>query len=280
MNSIQICDMPQGRLGNAIFRYLASTIFLLNYGGNRVYDINYDDPKKIIVDDIFYLKWKNNLLYNNIKPVQINKYLFLGYFQHDDILTKYKNELIKHIQNNPNDLLITDGNNNNITNYKYPVTSYKVEQILTTDKPFNKYDIVFHLRLEDFITYGFVMNPNSLIKLLDNHKNEKICFVVNKIQTKLEEKYIEFFTKKYNIVVESNDIIQDYHIMKNAKILGCSCSTISWIASFFSETVELVYFPNYNNNRLHETFKKPIDNTVLYEFSNCSIEELNKILDE
>jgi len=274
MNKIQICDIPQGRLGNAIFRYLASTIFMLKYNGERVYNINSGDLNNIIVNDDFFITWKNNLLYNKIKPIKLNKYLFLGYFQHDDVLRAYKNELINHIKNNSNDLLITDGNINDC------VSTYKAEQLLSTDMPFNKYDIVFHLRLEDFITYGLVMNPNSLIKLLDNHKNDKICFVVNKIQTKLEEKYIEFFTKKYNIVVESNDIIQDYHIMKNAKILCCSCSTISWMASFFSETVELVYFPNYNNNRLHETFKKPIDNTVLYEFSNCSIEELNKILNE
>jgi hypothetical protein len=280
MNKIQICDIPQGRLGNAIFRYLASTIFLLKYNGERVYNINYGDPNIITVNDNFFITWKNNLLYNKVKPIKINKYLFSGYFQHDDILRSYKNELINHIKNNPNDLLITDGNKNEITGYNHFVTTYKVEQLLSTDMPFNKYDIVFHLRLEDFITYGLVMNPNSLIKLLDNHKNDNICFVVNKIKTKLEEKYIEFFTKKYNIVIESNDVIQDYHIMKNAKILCCSCSTLSWMAAFFSETVELVYFPNYNNNRIHETFKKPINNTILYEFSQCSIEELNNILNE
>jgi hypothetical protein len=346
MTSIQVCDMPLGRLGNAIFRYLSSTVFMLIYGGNRVYNIRYDDGNKIydgdkvyhtdyngtnfnntnygnnrvydtncggksvnknfvvrsvydvkflhdnlynkkyqdtdviILDDVFYLDWKKNVLNNNIKPIKLKKYLFFGYFQHDDILTSYKNELIEHMRNNQNDLLITDGNNDNITEYNYPVTTYRVKDILTTDKQFNKYDIVFHLRLEDFITHNIVMNPNSLIKLLDNHKRDKICFVVNQFTTILEKKYIAFFTKKYNIVIESNDVIQDFHIMKNAKILCCSCSTLSWLAAFFSETVELVYFPNYDNTRLHETFKKPIDDTVLYEFSNCSIEELDKILYE
>jgi len=101
--------------------------------------------------------------------------------------------------------------------------------------------------------------------------------------TKLEEKYIDFFMKRYNIVLESNDVITDYHIMKNAKILCCSCSTLSWAAAFFSETVELVYFPNYeytdgNDGRYHERFKKPIENTVLYDFDKCSQETLETIL--
>lgn len=279
MSDITVCDLRMGRLGNAIFRYLSTTIFVINYGAKRVYSTNTQNCNYII-NDQYYINWKNNLLYNDIKlEVGPGKYLFVGYFQHEDILKKYKNELIEYIKENPNDLLITDGNDNNINNYLYDISSYKVIDILETNKQFNKYDIVFHLRLEDFITYNLVMNPNNLIKLLDNHKNEKICFVMNKIKTELEQKYVDFFAKKYNVVIESNDVITDYHIMKNAKILCCSCSTLSWIAAFFSETAETVYFPNYNNpDRIHEQFKKPIDNTILYETNNCTLEELNNIL--
>ena len=267
MSDITICDLPRGRLGNAMFRYLSSTVFLLNYSAKRVFHTNVCPTE---LDDNYYLNWKNDLLYNNIKkPLPSGKYLFVGYYQHDDILKKYKTELIEYIKQNPEHLLITSD-----------YDRYKALNIITIDKPINKYKIVFHLRLEDFISYDLVMNPQCLIKLLDNYKNEQICFVVNKITSELEQKYIDFFTKKYNIVIESNDVITDYHIMKNAKILCCSCSTLSWIASFFSETVELVYFPNYNNpGRIHETFKNPIDNTILYEFSKCTQKELLKILD-
>ena len=66
--------------------------------------------------------------------------------------------------------------------------------------------------------------------------------------------------------------------MKNAKTLICSCSTISWLAAFLSETVETVYFPNNNNNQSHETFKQPIDNTILYEIKKCSLQELENFL--
>ena len=263
---INIYDSPRGRLGNAIFRYLSSTIFILIYGANRVFT----KPNEFyIITDEFYLDWKNKLLYNNfLIHIENNKnYVFDGFFQHHDILTKYKYQLIEYIKENPTHLLITSEN-----------VEYNTINLITPIKLFNKYKIVFHLRLEDFIQFNFVMNPKNLIEILDNYKNEQICFVVNKITTEIEKKYIDFFTKKYNIIVESNDVITDFHIMKNAKILCCSFSTLSWCAAFFSEA-ELVYFPNYNNGRLHETFKKPIENTILYEASRCSFEELTSIID-
>jgi hypothetical protein len=264
---INIYDLPHGRLGNAIFRYLSSTIFILIYGGNRDFT-QYTDFYHRITDE-FYLDWKNKLLYNNyLIHVENNNYVFDGYFQHDDILQKYKYQLIEYIKKNPTHLLITHDN-----------VKYNTINLITPINSFNKYNIVFHLRLEDFIQYNLVMNPKNLIEILDNYKNEQICFVVNQITTEIEKKYIEFFTKKYNIIIESNDVITDFHIMKNAKILCCSCSTLSWCAAFFSETVELVYFPNYDMVRLHETFKKPIENTILYETSRCSIEELTSIID-
>ncbi len=66
--------------------------------------------------------------------------------------------------------------------------------------------------------------------------------------------------------------------MKNAKILVCSCSTLSWIAAFLSTRINTVYFPNYPNKQAHETFKMPIENTILYEFTKCSKTELENFL--
>jgi hypothetical protein len=103
-------------------------------------------------------------------------------------------------------------------------------------------------------------------------------YVVNKPKTELENKYIDYFKKYYNIVVESNSVLEDFHIMKNAKILVCSCSTLSWVAGFLSDRIQKVYFPDYNNNRPHETFKKPIDNTILYSFKKCKKDELTEFL--
>ena len=280
---MSVYDNPQGRLGNAVFRYLASSIFSIVYNLKREYTIH-PNENVFFITDFNFIHWKDFVLSQGV-PHDINKnvkFVFEGFFQHEDILKKYKSDLIKHIENNPEDIMMTDGNNENIRYYNHDQIAYKVIDILKPPKNINKiYEIVVHLRLEDFITISQSMIPESLTKILDIYKDKKICFVVNKITTKLEEKYIDFFMKRYDIVLESNDVITDYHIMKNAKILCCSCSTLSWIAAFFSETVELVYFPNYNysnDERQHERFKKPIENTVLYDFEKCSPETLETIL--
>ena len=70
----------------------------------------------------------------------------------------------------------------------------------------------------------------------------------------------------------------DYNIMRNAKILVCSCSTFSWIASFMGCENQQIYFPNYSFRYIFETYKKPHDNTIYYECVRCSISELNTIL--
>jgi hypothetical protein len=262
---MSVSDSTRGRLGNSIFRYLASSIFAIVYNLER----EFGESNNNIIDDKQFIEWKNEILFNNnIKNINLNcKYFFDGYYQHDDILKKFKSQLIEYIHKNPEHLLRTDRGD-----------IYKSIDILKTDKPFNKYDIVLHLRLEDFIIYDMVMNPLCLINILDNYKNEKICIVVNKITTETEQKYIDFFSKKYDIVIESNNVITDYHIMKNARILICSMSTLSWCASFFSETVETLYFPNHNNaERIHETFKKPIENTILYDFNKIDKNSLNNI---
>jgi hypothetical protein len=101
---------------------------------------------------------------------------------------------------------------------------------------------------------------------------------MNSPNTEIELRYIEYLHKHFNTTIESNDVITDYHIMKNAKMLICSPSTLSWAAAFFSETVQKVYMPNYPATRLHETFRKPIQNTIAYEYKMCSMVELEQFL--
>ena len=79
---------------------------------------------------------------------------------------------------------------------------------------------------------------------------------MHKISHNIEQQYIDFFKKYYDITVESNDVLDDYTIMKNAKTLVCSMSTLSWCAALFSNNPQTVYFPEYKIYRIHKTFKK------------------------
>lgn len=263
-------NSPNGRLGNAVFRYFASIVFSIIYGGIIVDDINLMNKNYLIVNDSSFIIFMNNLMANKILNNTNNNYIFDGYFQHDNIYKIFKTKIVNYIENHPNDVLrCHDGD------------SYKSIDLLHSPKTFQIYDIVLHLRLEDFIKNGQVINPYCIKEILNNinTKNKTLCIVVNKPTSEIEKKYINYLNENNKFIIESNDIITDYHIMKNSKILICSCSTISWISSFLSTTIETVYFPNYKHEgRIHETFRKPIENTIYYNYKTCSKNELEILL--
>lgn len=274
-----VCDNAQGRYGNAIFRYLASSLFCILYNAKRTYNTC---ECNITISDSDFINWSNSVLSGHIPDIDLSKnYLFRGYYQHDRIFLKYKSQLIQHIFDNPNDNLVTDGNiADRYGNYHYNVEIYKSCNLIVPNNTDKSYDIVVHLRLEDFVSVNQVIHPKCIYEVLQNFKHLDICFVFNKPTTPFEHKYIHFFTSQFNIVCESNDAITDFHIMKNAKTLICSRSTLSWAASFFSQTLETLYFPNYDYpDRLHETFKYPITNTILYDIYHASEYDISMFLD-
>jgi hypothetical protein len=271
-----VYDKEDGRLGNAIFRYFASTLYRILYKGTlRSYD---EAQCTALVTDDDFIQFMHHVLTTNTPPALAHPdstcLCFSGFFQHDTIFTRYRPQIIEWMRNNPHELLSASGDT--------PGVACTAGELLFNPYKDTYYDIVMHLRLEDFLYNGQVMHPGSLLPVLEALYAEippdtKTCIVVKKPTTKLEHRYLDYFCRRYPIIVESNTPIADYHIMKNASSLVCSCSTLSWSASFLSTTLQSVYFPNYpDKRRSHETFKHPIDNTILYNFKNCSIQELKK----
>lgn len=276
---MQVCDFPQGRYGNAIFRYLASSLFCILYDAKRTYNENICDST---FSDANFIEWSSKVLHDELPNIDISKkYLFKGYYQHDKIFLKYKSQLIDHIVAYPSDFLITDGYKPGVSGiYHYNVTQYSSIDLLTPKTNIVKHTIVVHLRLEDFVYVNQVLHPQCIAKVLDNFGDKPICFVMNAPTTHFEHRYIDYFKSRYNIICESNDPVTDYHIIKNAKILVCSRSTMCWAAAFFSTTLETVYFPNYTNpNHPHETFKQPIENTISYDIQFSSEHKINAFFD-
>lgn len=265
-----------GRVGNSLFRLFAGIILCV------VQDINsqiYSEDSNcydIVITDNEFITFMNVFLNNpEVKFTNIgnnSKILFDGYFQHDKIFTKYKKEIVNYIVEHPELILKTDKQD---TYKAIDFVNYKINK---------KYTIVVHLRLEDFITCSLVIDPNSIKKVIDKINKEynyqTICFVVNKPTTDIEKKYINFFTEQYNnIIVESNDVITDYTIMRESSILVCSCSTLSWVAAMLSNSLLKVYMPDYKFvHGPHQTCKQPHINTELYEMNTCNIQELKSIL--
>lgn len=265
---MKVYDKQTGRLGNAIFRYLASSLFCILYGAERTCSIEECDA--VMTDGVFF-EWAEKIVNNEQYQVPYEQcYIFDGYFQHDDIYKKFKNELVSWIQNHPNDVLKTDGN----------VPFYRAIDIITNAPSVKTYDTVVHIRLEDFVICDCVIHPLSLKNILDRLDTTSFCFVCNKISNEIEEQYVDFFKQYYDVTIESNDVLQDYTIMRNAKTLVCSLSTLSWCAALFSNIAQTVYFPDYTIHRIHETFKRPCIDTIHYPFVKCTANELFQFLNE
>lgn len=267
---MKVFDGSACRLGNAIFRYLASSLFCILFEATRTYDENDCDSE--ITED-YYKFWCNNILEKQkITIIPNGNYKFMGFYQ-TDIYKLFRDELLIWCKQHSDDSVNCEDN---------PNIRYRIGDLLSEINPDKLYDIVVHIRLEDYVTCGekLIIHPESIACILDTFDCGKICFVSNKITTEFENNYINFFKNKYNhkfdIIFESNDVITDFKIMNNAKILICSLSTLCWTAGFLSKKIQKVYFPkNRFPGWYNQTFSTIINNTQIYDNILCNENELN-----
>ena len=252
----------RGRLGNAIFRYLASSIlsihFDLKYEGNGYGNIE--------INDHSFHEISNKLLKDENIDIPKNSYRMSSYYQHDEIYKKYKKDIFNYIQTHPLHQVSTDGINAGDGRKEY----FKMIHILNTPIDFQKkYKHVLHVRLEDFITHGLYISTERIINLFKNNiVQNTICIVCKKPSITFEKEYLKdlneyFISQNIDVTFEHNDVLTDYYIMKEAETLICSKSTLSWCASFFSDKIKTCYLPDYKSE-VNMTCKNPIDNTILY----------------
>jgi len=253
----------KGRLGNAIFRYLACVI--ISIFCNKDYSIN--NKGNLNLTDKLFFEVSKKLLQSKNLLLSENSFDMNGFYQHDKIYKKYKSEIINYINSNPSHIVITDG----ITAGDGKHEKFFMKEILNTPDNFKKkYKNVLHLRLEDFVTHNLYLPVERILNLLNkNIIIDSICIVCKKTTTNLEDNYIKTildFLKEKNIDVkiENNELLTDYYIMKEAELLICSKSTLSWCAAFFSNKINICYFPDYEEQPQIMTCKKPIENTILY----------------
>lgn len=256
--------VPKGRLGNAIFRYLACALFCIKY--NACYNITTSHGFTHFHDDDFKT-WMNNDIQGVCNTIETPHLLFSGFYQHAEIYKKYRNELIDYIKYNTDHYILTDGS----LAGDGQLQKFFVRDLLCMDHV-KLYHTVIHIRLSDHVDLQWYIKIEYILLLLEKiNLSPNSCIVIQKCKTEFENKYlqdvIDFIYKKYGFIIkiESNDVLTDFHIMKNSQILISSTSTISWAAAFFSDTVKKCYFPNYSSTIYpYSTCKYPIDNTELY----------------
>lgn len=257
--------LPNGRLGNAIFRYFACSLFCIFYNHDFIASDKYVHNS---VGDLDFIKWMNgNVNYNGIGDL-----LFAGFYQHDDIYKKYKDVLLAYMNNHLDHFILGD----HITVCD-ETNKFFIRDLLYEPLGFSKrYDTVIHIRLDDHFRGGVHIAVEHVIRLLDKVcLTENSCIVVQSLTMESEKEYIQtvldFILSKwgFSICVESNDTLTDYYIMKNARVLVCSMSTLSWAAAFLSSRIEKCYFPDHSMpHGPHCSMKRPIENTELYSIGS------------
>jgi len=251
----------RGRLGNAIFRYMATAIMCLFFNGNYTININ----EKNNCSDEYFIDIIKSIIKKD--KIFLNEGLnMIDFYQHDLIYKLYKHNIIQFINNHPDHYILTDGINAGDKNCE---KFYMIHIINTPILFTKKYKNVLHIRLEDFVTHNLYIKKERVVDLLKkNIITNELCIVCKKPNSEFENNYIKFisnYMESINVktILEHNDTLTDFYIMKEAELLICSKSTLSWCAAFFSDKIKKCYLPDYEIS-CNSTCKNPIDNTELY----------------
>ena len=244
-----ITYQANGRLANNLFQYLYTLAISLHFNipfehentdciNNAIQSIQENSHISNIIEDA--------MIYN--KPIHFKSditYILDGYWQYDEILVRYKYKIKKYIQANISHIVKTHSNYNIQSGF-----------MLYTNLTINKYDIVLHIRLDDF---GKFIHPDSYKPILSNI--DTVHLILDKPNKQWEYIYLNYMTSHYNCIVHYGSLEEDYHTMKNAKILICSMSSLSWVAAYWNESADKIYMPRNdaqkNTGCYHGYFQYP-----------------------
>jgi hypothetical protein len=245
---------------------LESNNYINHENGHGLYVKNYININHNEFLDYFENKNKNEIKNKNL--------LINGYFQIDDIYLLYKNEILDYINKNKDSHYIKT----------YDEVKFLMKDLIDDIEleKSKKYNIVIHIQLGNFNENSYFIEYQYYEKLFNkiNFNNKKNAIVVETPNTREDKLFLEkcimwFKNKNLDINVESNDILINFNIMKQCDILICSMSKLSWNAAYLSQSIKLCYMPNNNlyNEERNENFKKPIENTILYDTKNTILDD-------
>jgi GR25 family glycosyltransferase involved in LPS biosynthesis len=213
-----------------------------------------------LTDDNFFNMFYKKLEYFNV--------IVDGFFQFGYIYLKYKPQILNYLTLHKNEHFIQTNENE-----RFLMRDLIDDIALPAEK---QYDIAIHIRLGDFNGrpdfIEFEYYRNLFESLLEVFEGKRICLIYQPSSLTTDAAYINECMKWFQahgipLSIESNYILVDFNIMKQAAILICSMSTLSWAAAYLSTRIQTCYMPNYNfygTARENTFFHKPILNTLFY----------------
>jgi GR25 family glycosyltransferase involved in LPS biosynthesis len=235
---------------------LTSNKFINKENGQGLYVKN----KITLTDDNFFQLFYKKLEYFD---VHMN-----GFFQFGYIYLKYKAQILHYMEQHKDTHCIqTD------LKERFLMRELLADMVLP---PAKKYDIAIHIRLGDFNGRPDFIECEYYLHLFESLKDRfsegKICIVYQPTERLADGEYIKtcldwFESNGIGVTVESNSVLIDFNIMKQAQRLICSMSTLAWAAAYLSKEVQECYMPNYHfygSERAAFFFHQPVNNTILY----------------
>lgn len=278
---MKIYGINYGGFGNAVFNVLGT--ILLNVLFPDLEMISFETMEEIEeykqtatkIDDDFFLEIVNAKIQNNTDLLTTQNYWNNSYCQYDEIYVRYRQQIIDYILAHPQEKIFTGHT------YRF----FPIRDIISVQET-ERYDVLLHLRLGDFVALGWVIHPESIrqvftkVLLLENLYEKKIGIMVDYRKTELEEKYVEYMLEVCPAaeILENNDLMTDYNMLRNAKHVIASCSTFSWISVLFAQENQTVSFPNYEHRWQHEQFRRTHDRFTSYDISRISETDLRAFL--
>ncbi|NBT69485.1 MAG: hypothetical protein EBT78_17180 [Betaproteobacteria bacterium] len=204
-----------------------------------------------------------------------------GYFQFGYIYLKYKPQILNYMETHKaKHAILTDRNE------RFLLRELIDDVVLPT-----RYDIAIHIRLDDFKGRPDFIEVEHYIRvfetLLPVLKEQKICLVYQAGNNPMDTDYIATCVQWFRdhaipLCLESNTVLHDFNILKQAKILVCSMSTLSWAAAYLSKDIQQCYMPDYHfytePARRAFFFHKPIENTSLYQVKTTPAQKIKTYL--
>ena len=276
---MKIYGINHGGFGNAVFNKLGTIILHLLFPNLSIESFDtmeeidkYKETAIKISDESFVeiVHMKIDQGIDLLDPTQ--SYWLNAYCQYDGIYVRYKSQIIEYILAHPQEKIYT----------AHDCSFRPIIEILNLQET-EKYDVLLHLRLGDFIPNGWVIQPECVRSVFSGHIlanlgiDAKIAIVIDHPKTEVEKKYVDYMLEicPGATVYDNNDIITDYNLMRNAKHMICSCSTLTWIAVLFGQENQTVSFPNYEHRWIHEQFRQTHDRFTYYDFSRISETDLH-----
>jgi len=223
---------PWGRTGNNIVQYCAAEVIRHIFQFDNVQKIEGNPRNMLEIRDDKYKEIVENYMKYPSEYLECDRDIYLyGFFQYSSILVYLRPQLLS---------LFHESNHTNISHDNYTISqiiSHKINNIITNE------DVVIHLRLDDYIHDNnppHIFDKEKLGELIDMLTFKKLYIVCDELRTEWEKKYVEYFKQKYNTILLSGSLLDDFTILRKAKRLITSPSTFCWIAAFLGEGEEVI----------------------------------------